>query len=839
MQIMNAIKILEDEFKILGYSSHEVINNYSFADILDNASAVNVVDVAVFTQTPASYRTAAFGVVVDNTLIGYNEENLKPYKSLGAPIVFVVSKSQIRIWQTLEKGLSCIGIYEVAQVSSIFITNKDTWKPESIHRAKSIGLFDKEYQLDFVDIGLMQAIEGEIHIKLDRLLNTVIKQIRADIKQTEREPNYKSVFQLTFRLLAAKILLDCDHPHTTGWNKDDVNSILVGISKYYNLDNVYLPILPGAVPIFSEAWQILKNSICFRNISADDLALVYENTLVTPETRKSFGTHSTPRRVAEYVTQRLNFAQFDVNELKIHEPFCGAGVFLVSAVRHFKEILPREWSEKQRHDFLIDKISGNEIDPFACEVATLSLILADYPNANGWKIRQSDLFLKAPSSNIDSDAIILCNPPFEDFNDEEKVKYPDAYKLSVHKPIAALAEALEARPLALGFVLPRGFIQDSRYASIREKIEEHFSSIEVVALPDKIFNVSTIESSLLIAKERRELSQLRTSLVSSVVSDKDRNCFLKTGNVTARREATRLRTNNNGNLWLVELFELWDNLRSNQKLMDVAEVHRGLEWEYNQKTAFSPNMLPGYKKGILTVDHGFRQFCIKSSGYLDCRDESQRGNAYKLPWSHKKIIVNGTRLSRKGWKLGAFTDSTGLVCSQNFLGIWLKRDSPFNEVTLEAILNNPISSAFLDAFNDAQRFTIKNIKEIPLPKLIDGQLVTELVNLYRQTLCVDFLDQKRDRTLNDLIMAIDAEVLASYDLPARLEKKLLDQFAGRERPVLHDFNQWFPDKFESFIHLKEYISPQYRKVAGNWIIERFASVPEKEGKVLNQFLDKQ
>lgn len=833
---MNAINILQKEFQILGYSSHEVINNYSFADILDNASAVNVADVAVFTQTPASYRTAAFGVVVDHTQTGYNEENLRPYKSLGAPIVFVVSESKVRIWQTREKQLLCIGTYSIDQLPSLFTTHKDTWNPERIHRAKSIGLFNREYQLDFVDIGLMQAIEGEIYTKLDRLLNTVITQLRNDIQLAGREPNYKSVFQLTFRLLAAKILIDCNHPHTSGWNINDVNSIIVGISKYYNLDSAHLPVLPGAASIFTQAWQTLINSICFRNISADDLALVYENTLVTPETRKSFGTHSTPRRVAEYVTQRLDVARYDIGKLKIYEPFCGAGVFLVSAIRHFKEILPREWSEKQRHDFLIDKISGDEIDPFACEVATLSLILADYPNANGWKIAQSDLFLKVQSTDIDPNTIILCNPPFEDFDEKEKSKYPDAIKLSVHKPIAALESVLKAKPLALGFVLPRGFIQDNRYARIREKIGNDFSSIEVVALPDKIFNVSSVESSLLIAKDRSKNSKNR--LISTVVSDADRVNFLKTGHVTSQRAATKLKSNNNGDLWLVELFELWDYLASNPKLLDIAEVHRGLEWQYKQNDAFSSTPLSGYKQGLLAVDYNFCQFNVRSSGYLDCRTESQRGKAFLLPWDSKKIIINGTRLSRKGWKLAAYTDSTGLVCSQNFMGIWLKPGASFNEVTLEAILNNPITSAFLDAFNDAQRFTVNNIKQIPLPKSVDPELVANLVSLYRETLCKNILDQRREDTLKDLIMAIDAEVLASYDLPPKLEKALLDRFAGRQRPVSHHFSRWFPENFESYISLKEYISPQYKNLQAKPILERFASIPEKEGKALNQFLDK-
>jgi type I restriction-modification system DNA methylase subunit len=121
---------------------------------------------------------------------------------------------------------------------------------------------------------------------------------------------------------------------------------------------------------------------------------VYENTLVTPEIRKAFGTHSTPRPVAEYMVNRLELWRHDPHDIRIYEPCAGAGLFLVAALRQLRELLPVDWTDEQRHKFLVQRITGDEIDPFAKEVATLSLILADYPNANGWNISELDLFKK-------------------------------------------------------------------------------------------------------------------------------------------------------------------------------------------------------------------------------------------------------------------------------------------------------------------------------------------------------------------------------------------------------------------------------------------------------------
>ena len=58
----------------------------------------------------------------------------------------------------------------MSEVPALFERHKDTWRPEAIHRAKAIGATNQEYQLDFLDIGLIPAVEGEVHLKLDRLL---------------------------------------------------------------------------------------------------------------------------------------------------------------------------------------------------------------------------------------------------------------------------------------------------------------------------------------------------------------------------------------------------------------------------------------------------------------------------------------------------------------------------------------------------------------------------------------------------------------------------------------------------------------------------------------------
>ena len=462
----------------------------------------------------------------------------------------------------------------VEELPALFERNCDIWHPDAIHRAKSVGAVEKGYQLDFVDLGLLPAIEGEIHSKLDRLLVETLAAATA--AQGKRSLDVRLSFRVVFRLLAAKVLQDRGHPYARKWDPADLPSILDGIESYYSLAAVPETNRRAVTRAFMFAWEHLRQGISFSNISADDLAFVYENTLVTPEARKLFGTHSTPRQIAEYVVGRLELHRHLPESLKIYEPFTGAGAFLVSALRHLRDLLPIDWTDQKRHSFLVRHLAGDEIDPFACEVAMLSLILADYPNQNGWQIREADLFQgNTLKEQMSAHNVILCNPPFEAFTADERRGYPIANE-TFSKPMAVLNAALDAHPLALGFVLPRPFILERQFAEQRRRIEKLYGAVELVELPDRTFGASNIEASLLIANDPRPPAPAVTVLRSTEIADRDRVSFLKTGATTTRREVVRpFEDDPSGNLWIPPLASLWDYLESYPRLGDTLRPRRG------------------------------------------------------------------------------------------------------------------------------------------------------------------------------------------------------------------------------------------------------------------------
>lgn len=830
---MNAVECIAQAARDAGYRSESVVPDYAFADVLVNANPTRTVPLAAFTRTPPSYRSAALAVVNGEGRSALDLVN--EHRALGAPLLFVIERDEVTVWQVRSappaRPIEKVGL---ADIADLFARKRSTWNPDAIHRAKSVGTPGTGYQLDFVDLGLLPAIEGEIHIKLDRLLVETLAL-------TRKAPggdrlNARTLFRVVFRLLAAKVLQDRRHPNADDWDADDLQSVLAGIEAYYSLGQIKGDADATLPAIFDPAWQHLRAGISFSNISSDDLAFVYENTLVTPETRRLLGTHSTPRQVAEYVVQRLELHNHRPEDIRIYEPFAGAGVFLVSALRHLRDLLPVELSDQQRHDFLIRHISGDEIDPFACEVATLSLILADYPNHNGWHVKEADLFADGVlPRQIGSNNVIVCNPPFGAFGafgPADKNRYAVASKTH-SKAIAALSAALDAKPLALGFVLPRSFILEHQFAEQRRRIESLYGSVEILKLPDGIFGASDVETSAVIARDPRPPAAMMIALRSTEVAERDRSSFLKTGRTTVHRDLTRAVDDPpEGRLWIPPLNELWRYLQNCPRLGARLKPSNGLQWTYEQDQARSDVEKPGYQLGFANARH-LQQYRPPRLLWLDFQPEHlRRGGAHD--WSQPKLIASATRLSRGAWCIGAFIDYEGLLCSQQFFGLWPV--VPLNAIELAAlcgVVNGPVANAFLAINSPKDRFRASVIGDIPIPATLPAKLA-ELVGRYVELLRAPPILGDIDEQLARMLTQIDAAVLEAYDLPLRLERQLLAFFEDSGRPVAHSWAHWDNRYPVPGLSLAERLSGRFN-ADGDWVGKVFQPLPEDQIALLRDY----
>lgn len=831
---MTPLASIECELLGLGYEALAMHRDYSFADVLDEGAHTRTVTLAAFTQTPESFRSAAFGVI-EGTID--SAATVMANRALGAPIFFSIDQDQVGVWAVgARQAPRLLERVPASALAELFARYRDSWTPQALHRAKALGVPRGPVQFDFIDLGLLPAIEREVQHKLHEVMTDVLALLVPSDTSRERE---KAAFRLTFRLLAAKILVDREHPAASSWPRDDVAAVLSGIQGYYGLGLLGTDVAAVTPENIAAAWARLRRSITLRNISSDSLAFVYENTLVTADTRKLFGTHSTPRPLAEYVLERVDVSRFDPATVRIAEPFAGAGIFLVAALRQLRDQLPPEWPAERRHQHLVDRIAGAELDAFACEVATLSLILADYPNANGWHIRSTDLFESGALAKFLTGAtVILCNPPFEDFTAEERLAYPEAFAVSPSKGMVALHAAIDAAPEALGFVLPRGVLQQSKYRRLRERLATSYGRVELVSLPDRIFEKATYPCALVIASDRRLVDATKpVRLTARAVADADRERFLRDGAVTSERQSIRAVVR--GDLWIGVLDAVWSYLEDAPRLGDQAQIYRGLQWR-SQRAGVLDRAGPLRERGFYKPANSLAPFVLRNPVWLSTDpDLNLYPGPLTRPWAQPKVLINNQRSSRGPWRLTAAADHTGLWASQQFTGIW--PINGYDATVLAAILNGPLANAFVTEHSTDHDFTNVMLASMPLPAKLDTSALGEAVRAYQ-----DLLSEKAraflqpddwDDRLNKLLVWIDAIVLAGYDLPPRLERQLLAYFDGRSRPVSHHFEGWLPSDLKGNAPLYEWLTKDHGANRARWVLDVFKPAPPAENDALARFLD--
>ncbi len=830
----------------LGYRDELLRQSYEFPDWFEKDTPLRVAPAAAFGRTPRSYESACFGVLLANGKTGVGL--VSEYRALGAPIAFEVRDDSVTSWTV---GQDSNFIREELHISPemldrVFQDHESEWSTKDVLRLKNIR-FERGPQQQEFDLGLIPALEKQIQEKL----HDVFQEVLADAVASHKK-NLREVVRLVFRFVAAKVLCDRGHPPFSSIKDfSDADSVLRMVGEYYGEREIPL----GRDSAMRHAiGRNLWSRVDFRNISVEVLAYIYENTFVDAATRQEYGTHSTPHNIARYIVHHLPFEKIGEKEPLILEPFSGHGIFLVAALQRLRELLPNDMDERERHKYFVKRLIGYEIDEFAVEVGTLCLMLADFPNHNGWQLHRENVFESIQFPNdLRRAGVVLCNPPFEDFRPEDRHRY--GLLRSVLQPVEFMHRVLDdLSPAAmLGFVLPRAFLDGSSYREIRELLARRFDELETVGLPDRVFHVSQQQSALLLARSPTSSDRKVVSVTYTHVSDKDREAFLSEYAFTRRDSEVKSLQDAQERLTVVPLREIWDRLLYCSRLGTIAEIHRGVEWQppFDATKYTSTVAKPGFVRGVLSAEDS-QSFQMQAVTFLCAKSEYRRRKAWNYPWERPKTLLNAVRVSRGPWCLAAFGDHSGLIASQDFQALWPKNH--WTPETLAAVLNGPVANAFVISHElDKRHNRIKTLKRIPTPELskeeveaIDS-LVVRYVHLTRpprstrsgsyQTRHVLGSMSAKELPLfggddsfaeaKQVLLEIDAIVLKAYHLPPRLEREVLDFFRGADRPVPFIFREYFPESFVPAIPLWMYLSPSYKNNSAEFFLQRAPAITDQ------------
>jgi hypothetical protein len=391
----------------------------------------------------------------------------------------------------------------------------------------------------------------------------------------------------------------------------------------------------------------------------------------------------------------------------------------------------------------------------------------------------------------------------------------------------------------LGLVLPQSFLSSPFYQDANRQIAQRYAEVSIVELP-KLFKYADNETVAVLASERRDAGK-HVSVRYAEVPPGKVDVFLGDFDISTQRAARLVvpTAAQDFTLWIPPKGSIFERLDGLSKLSSLAVIHQGIHWkaptDVKPRTAqrhdvVSDSERDGFKKGVDKMAGNLSQFQIRYFRYLSLLEKHQwpRDKAWRLPWKSKKVVCNASRFERKSpWRLGAWADAEGLAFSKSFFAIWPQ--AGLSEFALAAVLSSPLASAFSFERDLDRSNHITTLQQLPIPEIghlqPDGPLHSQAERLQRILLPQLLASEPDVGKITETLIRLDAAVLEAYDLPSRVQRQLLNQFQGWQRPVAVPFKGYFPDCFKDALTLKDFVAIQYDWDTTN---ERRCDLIEKE-----------
>lgn len=799
-----------------GFDSQLIERDYRFAQRQS-------IPLAGFAYRPLDARSACIGVVTADA----SSRDVSAYRGLGAPLLLVESDRTFDLWRVAtskEKDRRIAEDLTLDGLGRFFRQKPEILRPHRIYEAKTVARVEKaQNQLDlfaeFVDPDLLPFVEGNIG---ERLTSAVVDGIRMLVNEFGPE---EWVIKAVFRLMAGKVLRDKSVPGFKSLTLSNVTDVLKKVERHYgSFDPLRLNKRKASAlqQVMSEVQRLGD----LRNLTTESLGDVYEQALITKDIRRIHGTHKTPGYLVDYVVWQLAkwIEEIPVDDLQFFEPGCGHAPFLVSLMRLLRT-LNVEVSELSH--FFRERFTGVDNDPFALEIARLSLTLADEPNPDGWHgLSFADMyevgFLEQAAANS---TVMLTNPPYESRKAEELL-----YRTLPNLPVGAVFGAVVPATLLLS--------DKPRAISLREWMIENCQLAEIDLFPDGLFTFGDHECAVLLGRvlQRGTVTKSLQSRLRRVRdTDSARSAFqldyqFSTTRLSAQGE---LQQNVDCALWTAEFqAEIWSYLRNNPRLSTIADVNKGLEHKGRGRPKDAKTVddepFPGGRLGFTSSIGDWGLHSCPPMKYLSLRPESIRRPGTGTDCV-PQLLLNYHPVSRKCWTLKPFVDEVGHPFQSNFLSIRARSKLP--HAYLWAILASPIANLFVHLHTLKRNIVPRILGRLPVPEVAPADI--EHVVLLADRYLSRARTGKRDMfnsdgysasELTSLLLAIDAEVLRLYRLPAKSERLLLEQFRGQQRPgVPVPFKEFYPQDTPDVPLYALYSQSYQRALAGG-----SPELPEKD-----------
>lgn len=237
--------------------------------------------------------------------------------------------------------------------------------------------------------------------------------------------------------------------------------------------------------------------------------------------KKKLSIYYTPKWIVKYMlTNTLNFqnSQTEISDLKILEPSCGAGNFIIALYDYLLDYY-KENTNLKGND-IVEQISniviGIDKDSKAIEYTKYGLLIKIFKNVDivddiEFNLYKRDFIDKDFLDNIKFD-FIIGNPPYlenrniKKYYDKEYLKSNyktangrfDLYSLFIEKSINLLKKDGQ-----VGFITPASLLSNNNFYNIRELILSNTNIKKIINLGEKIFQDVEMNMSIIIMKKTK------------------------------------------------------------------------------------------------------------------------------------------------------------------------------------------------------------------------------------------------------------------------------------------------------------------------------------------------
>ena len=772
-----------------GYDSDQLVSDYSFTSRRDDGSLGNDrADLVAFGGEPHSMRTACVSVVEPPAATSV-ADTVSRLRFLTAPLAIVGAGPSVELW-SIRRHLEPRPLKTAPRAAwpDAFRSRLADLSPEILLEAKR-----GDTQLEFVDAELGTWAERITGDALTKLLESLLAHALELLPPSyaPKDAAQRAIVRLVFNLFACRVLEDL---RIIEEETDPACSLRSANARFSeNIDIAIVNSQYLSKSLVRDVHSRLRKQFAFASLTTDMLGHAYENAMVSVKLRKERGIYYTPHSITRYILDRLPIESIPKKSRYLLDPCCGSGSFLLAGFERLASLLPDWWTPARRHQYLRARIVGRDIDDFAREIASLSLVLADIHNRNGWNVREGDVKQITVEAVGKRPTIVVTNPPFKE------TKEAGTRREFAADTLVKLV-GLTAKNGLIGIVLPQSMLDSRAGQGARATVLEACDILELSTFPGGVFH-SNADSVVLLLRKRNSPSGLakRAGVVTvhelrnrDLADFRSKGIFTRTYSVDTADWAG----DPHKRFIVSPLSDTWKKLEAScVRLGRVADIRNGLQIKKKDATSVIDKKRPG---DVPFVDrlNVLRPFALLTAGglrqtrWLKYGDQLHRQRDRAI-FDAAKVLVNSNRNPGSTWRLVAAAAPKGLFYSDNFHGVIPKRAAAVSIEQIVAVLNGPVANAWFDAHCRKRKIVQSILRDLPFPTF-DGPAASRLVAAVRalgkaiiskwrqaeEGLFYDGLIETADtaRSLNE----IDSLVYDAYGL-GRMERRAIDKLMSRDR----------------------------------------------------------